>query len=112
MQKIKVERRVKYAGVKIHLDGPQAAILAAGGPAVEYNELATAIRITTANFIKDDPGSMQDRSAAEVAAILAKESEKAALQLKKFQAGSDWATVDPKELKKAMKAICAKQGDK
>jgi hypothetical protein len=104
---VKVEKRGKYGGVKIHLDANECyTILGTTAPdADEHVILIVAPAIISkmsrkiTELLEEEPDLLADRTEEEIIAILAKESEKAALQLKQAKSGSDWKKVDPEKLK-------------
>jgi hypothetical protein len=115
---IKVEPRGKYGGVKVHLDPEDCqhlialadagktdnfAVLKGAGPIIQIPfGLAYKMGKSIKDLLAKEPGLLQDRTPEQVAAILAKESEKAALQLEAVKKGKAWQTVDPDKLKQAL----------
>jgi hypothetical protein len=116
---IKVERRGKYGGVKIHLDAEESkqlmdfsndgnlvfdAIVASNSLIHLKMPLKLAMQMGKKinQLAEEDPDLLKDRTPEEVAAILAKESEKAGMQLNALKNGKDWKKVDPSSLKKAL----------
>ncbi len=105
MKDIKVERRGKYGGVKIHLDSSQCEILLkwiVGKFSPEQEALLGEMILAVKKLVKRDPDTLKDRTDAEVAAILAKESEKARLQLERLKEGKEWKEIPSKDLEKAL----------
>lgn len=111
---MKVETRGKYPGVKIHLDAEECEKIIEGtadnpkGPKYYDHEINILMPISIKmgkmirNLIAENPRLLQERSKEEVLAILAKESEKSALQLATLKRGGDIAKVDKKALKEAL----------
>lgn len=114
---IKIEKRGKYGGVKVHLDKEQCELLLSlekalnsqspGDEAAEaiidqVQDLVEKIASKIRKLLIEEPTLLEDRSTEEVIAILAKEKEKAELQLARAKSGKDIAKVDPEELKKAL----------
>ena len=99
---MKLEKRGKYGGVKVHLEPEECQLFAAGEINSDLITLVVKIGAMIRALMKEEPGLLQDRTEAEIIAILVKEREKAALQLAQLKAKQDWKSVDPKELKKAL----------
>lgn len=109
MSEIKVEKRGKYGGVKVHLDGPQCQallnyILAA--PESKEVGVAVAILMETAlaikKLLKKEPDLLKDRTPEEIAAILLKEKEAAELKLERMKNGKEWSKLNPEVLRKEL----------
>lgn len=111
---MKIEKRGKYAGVKIHLDAEECSKLIRAAEIEDFRQannlkpivvplkLAIQMGQEIRNLLKEEPNLLQDRSSEEVAAILAKEVEKAQMQLNAVKSGKKWQKVDPAELEKAL----------
>jgi hypothetical protein len=115
---IKVEKRGKYGGVKIHLDPEEAKALMESAPILGDNadlyeqksmqlltvplKLALKMGKKIGELAQAEPDLFNDRTPEEVAAILAKEVEKASLQLNAVKSGSQWQKVDPEKLAVAL----------
>lgn len=118
---MKVETRGKYPGVKLHLEPDEAKVLInyfdedACGHQLDVHDIApSTLALKMGKKIKDllahEPGLLDDRSPEQIAAILAKEAEKAALQLEAMKKGEDWKKINPKALQEAMNKHIQKQG--
>jgi hypothetical protein len=114
---IKVEKRGKYGGVKIHLDPEDCKRLIQASEDLtqlsKLQQLGTvglsvplkmAIRMgkSIKALLEKEPDLLEDRTPEQVAAILAKEVEKAQMQLNAVKAGTQWQKVDKEELKQAL----------
>lgn len=135
---MKCEPRGKYSGVKVHLDEEECKTLLAAAEGIAIDELYHTPTLVTAclamlgdsgtlktlqdviehvrmlgehirKLLKQEPGLLNERTPEQIAAILAKESEKAALQLKALQSGAEWKKVDPDALNAAMSKLVNKQ---
>lgn len=98
---IKIEPRGKYSGCKIHLDSEEVTSILKGDSVVMLEfckELAHLIK----DLLKKEPDLLKDRTPEQVAAILAKEVEKASLQLNAVKSGKQWQKVDPIKLQEAL----------
>jgi hypothetical protein len=105
---IKVESRGKYPGVKLHLEPEEVSVILAqlgegqdedSGDLYELN-LKMAKKIS--KLQEETPGLLDERTPEQVKAILVKEVEKAAMQLKMVEAGQDPSKVDKDKLKEAL----------
>jgi hypothetical protein len=113
---MKVESRGKYAGVKVHLDANEAESLIKAASNLSDPKFYQADLISVAvplklakkmgeqikDLLKENPDLLKERTPEQVAAILAKESEKAGLQLNALKNGKDWKKIDPAKLEKAL----------
>lgn len=120
---MKVEPRGKFGGVKIHLDAEEAQVLLdnlgglndpgslskidykikdSGEKTIVMLNIGLKMGYKIRDLLKDNPKLLEDRSQEEVIAILAKEAEKAKLQLERAEKGLDISKVDPKVLKAAL----------
>lgn len=123
---MKIEPRGKYAGVKIHLDGDEceellAAVqddqvkgyqfstkLAQGTMKKKSQQLFTVVALGVQmaskirNLQEEEPDLLKDRTPEQVKAILAKEVEKAKIQLDTLNAGGKITQIDKAALKKAL----------
>lgn len=111
---IKVETRGKYPGVKIHLDAEEAQQLieacelipghyeAQPTPVSQSFGITKKMGMKIKQLLAQEPHLLQERSPEQIAAILAKESEKAALQLEALKTGQDWKKIDPDKLQEAL----------
>lgn len=120
---MKIETRGKYPGVKIHLDAEECQKILNGttyytgdnkipghDKGLGYYEfeikalmpIAAKMGKMIRDLLKENPRLLQERTKEEVLAILAKESEKSALQLATLKRGGDIAKVDKQALKEAL----------
>ena len=105
---MKIETRGKYPGCKLHLEPEECQILmdnleANGGISMNQgDELARKMGNKIKQLLAQEPGLLQERTPEAIAAILAKESEKAALQLEALKTGQDWKKIDPDKLQEAL----------
>lgn len=94
---MKIERRGKYPGVKLHLDGEECKILMTDG--LEYCnlllEVGTAVRYAIAN----DPTLLEERTEEEIKATLMKEYVESEKKLAHIKDGLDWKKVKVEVLK-------------
>ena len=97
---LKAEPRGKYAGTKLHLDGPDSQEIldwyklyksgnAKGSPIPEAFAKATAKAIR--DLLVENPDMLKDRTPEEIKASLLKDKAKIEKQL---QAGKDWKKVE------------------
>lgn len=112
---MKVESRGKYPGVKLHLDPEECEVLMAvettwinpNAPgsltkiAIPLN-LAMKMGKSIKELLKEQPELLEERTQEQIAAILAKETEKAGIQLNCLKNGKDWKKIDPSLLKAAL----------
>ena len=122
---MKIETRGMYPGVKVHLDpeecealiqASEKAPLSGGKDTVESLEIFQEpgqLVIKVLNFSKkmgksikellqENPNLLAPRTDAEIAAILAKEAEKAQLQLNAIKAGTKWQKIPKEQLESAL----------
>lgn len=112
---MKVEPRGKFGGVKIHLDKEEVEVLLTKAPPNISEELSSkAIKLPGVfgliakmgkkiqALLQENPKLLEDRTDEEVIAILAKESEKSAMQLAIAKAGGKIDKVDPDKLQAAL----------
>jgi hypothetical protein len=118
---IKVETRGKYAGVKIHLDVEECEALmalhndgnvafdahAAGAKFKDLHvplSLAQQMGKKISGLLDENPDLLKPRTPEQVAAILAKEVEKASMQLNAVKSGKKWESkhIDKEKLKEAL----------
>lgn len=103
---MKVEPRGKFGGVKIHLDPEECETLMKSEdfwhPKDEVEKIIKGMRVLIVKLQKKEPGLLNERTPEQVKAILAKEVEKAKLQLAQVEAGKSHEKVDPAVLKKAL----------
>jgi hypothetical protein len=115
---LKVETRGKYPGVKIHLDEKEAELLlsaqegledyplAPGGSLTKPYNIVVSLSAKMGQKIKDllaeNPDLLKPRTPEQIKAILAKEAEKAALQLKTLNATGQFKELDKDALKSAL----------
>lgn len=104
---MKIEPRGKYPGVKVHLDEKECEELlqAYEGGYIKVNvphffglKLAKQIK----DLLAEEPDLLTPRTPEQVKAILAKEVEKAKMQLDQVNHGLSHAKVDKEALKKAL----------
>ena len=89
---MKIERRGKYAGVKLHLDREECEKIIGFNPmncGRVLNEIIGKIR----EAIKEDPTILEDRSEEEIQATLMKEYTESEKKLKHIKEGLDWKKV-------------------
>jgi hypothetical protein len=117
---IKVETRGKYAGVKIHLDVEECEALIEASKALTTiypTEVAVGLKTISvplklakqmgkeiAGLLEENPDLLKPRTPEQIAAILAKEVEKASMQLNAVKAGTKWDSkhLDKEKLKEAL----------
>jgi hypothetical protein len=112
---VKVESRGKYAGVKVHLDTEECEVLMGMADATAYPthavvmttfavplKLARKMGQSIKELLSEQPGLLKERTPEQIAAILAKESEKAGIQLNRLKNGKDWKKIEPEALKAAL----------
>lgn len=68
---------------------------------VPFN-LARKMGQSIKDLLAEQPDLLKERTPEQIAAILAKESEKAGLQLNALKNGKDWKKIDPAKLEKAL----------
>jgi hypothetical protein len=111
--KVKVETRGKYPGVKVHLDPEECEALIEATKVVKMPLVAPSVIQIPFNLARnmgakirdlldEQPNLLQERTPEQIAAILAKDHEKAALQLNRLKNGKDWKKIEPEALKKAL----------
>src|SRR4051812_46717847 len=104
---MKVESRGKYPGVKLHLEPEEVEIILTyldeetkgfpvkGQPAsLSPSQLLLKMGKKIRALQEETPGLLDERTPEQVKAILVKEVEKAAMQLKMVEAGQDPSKVD------------------
>lgn len=100
----KAEKRGKYAGVKVHLDGPECKALlvwlehrSKHGETVAINTEAVKFAKTIAKTIRDlraeFPKLLEDRTEEEVVEALKKDQAKIVEQLGSIKNGKNWKEV-------------------
>jgi hypothetical protein len=106
---VKVESRGKYPGVKLHLEPEEVEIILAFTDQPYYEveaekavSLLEKMRKHILKLQEETPGLLQERTPEQIAAILAKEVEKASLQLDRVKKGKDWKKIEPDALKTAL----------
>ena len=95
---MKLEPRGKYAGIKVHLDGPEVEnVLSTGDNTVEAQEKALIfvkdLRKAIKGEMKKFPDLLTDKTPEQVAEMLVHEAEKAQAKLAALQEGKDWTKV-------------------
>ena len=80
---MKLEKRGKFAGVKIHLDSEECKKITSSS---HGNALCVDIKKLIKQAIQQDPSILDNRTSAEIEAALTKEHTKAQLRLKDFDA--------------------------
>jgi hypothetical protein len=90
----KIERRGKYAGVKIHLDGEQCKAILDLHHTME--EIGLSIHNQLLAALEEDPSILEDRTEEEIKAELMIEAQKSILKLTAMQHGGDWKAVKVK----------------
>lgn len=99
---MKIEPRGKYGGVKVHLDSEECERLI-DVPTVSFTlPFVQSLGSKIKHLMQEEPDLLMDRTQEQIAAILAKESEKAQLQLNQIKSGSQWQQVDAGKLKLAL----------
>lgn len=103
----KLEKRGKYAGVKVHLDGPECQALldwykgwknqktmsivdSSGFPFEFTRPIAKAIK----NLLAENPDLLKDRTEAQIAEALAKDKAKIEKQQLAIKSKKDWKEVE------------------
>jgi len=106
---MKVETRGKYPGVKLHLEPEECEALikfAAGSTELTKLSVVTPLILKMGKKIvalkEDNPKLLDERTPEEVKAILAKEVEKAQLQLKTLVQTGQFKEIDKEALKTAL----------
>lgn len=103
---MKVESRGKYPGVKLHLEPEEVTtILEAEDfwhPVDEVEKLLSKMQAKLQGLLKQEPDLLKERTPEQVAAILAKEVEKAGMQLNAVKSGKMWQKVDQDKLQAAL----------
>lgn len=111
---MKIEPRGKYGGVKIHLEPEECELFLAlagkiGTYAPENEELkkqifgfSSKMGMKIKDLLAKEPDLLAERTPEQVKAILAKEVEKAKMQLDQVNAGLSHKEVDKEALKKAL----------
>lgn len=98
---MKLERRGKYPGVKLHLDGEECEKLLShespfhGGS----GEILLMIYHQVQKAIEDDPTLLEERSEEEIKATLMKEFVESEKKLAHIKDGLDWKKVKVEVLK-------------
>ena len=99
---MKIERRGKYPGVKLHLDGDECKALAHTTDSGFLNrpefshisgEMMREIRKAVAKAIKEDPTLLDERTEEEIKATLMKEYVESEKKLKHIKDGLDWKKI-------------------
>lgn len=94
---MKIERRGKYPGVKLHLDGEECkALIDPNAPIAAWgigNTIAKDIRKAVAKAIKEDPTLLEERTEEEIKATLMKEYVESEKKLAHIKDGLDWKKV-------------------
>lgn len=128
---IKIEERGKYGGVKVHLDSKECELFLKFGIEEEdcaapiegccihtdasihqdephvaeleaFGSIVRSIGRGIADKLKENPALLTARTPEQVAAILAKEVEKATLQLDRIKRGKDFSKVNSEKLREAL----------
>lgn len=89
---MKIERRGKYAGIKLHLDREECLKITSPNPFVR-DKMLWEIRDKVRDAITDDPTILDDRSEEEIHATLSKEAIESKLKLEKMGLKEDWKKV-------------------
>ena len=101
---MKIEKRGKYGGVKVHLDGEEAEeflnYFTADKKGVVEGDLLIfppkfAVRLgkKIANLVSEFPTLFEDRTEEEIQEALSSDAEKIDAQLKALGEGKDWKKV-------------------
>lgn len=107
---MKIESRGKYPGVKVHLDPEECELLMnlaqdvalASAPVKDHIALASKMGKKILALREEEPTLLEERTPEQIKAILAKESEKARLQLEALNKGKGLKDLDPEALKAAL----------
>lgn len=107
---MKIESRGKYPGVKVHLDPDECELLLQLKKDQEIAKielkgplaLVLKMGVKIAVLQEEEPGLLQERTQEQILAILAKESEKAALQLEALKKKGSFKEIDPDQLQAAL----------
>ena len=94
---MKIEARGKYAGVKVHLDGDEAALFleVVAGKKLHAQEEAQVIEFATKlghkiqKLVKEVPNLLVDRTEAQIKEALEGDAEKITKQLAALKHGGD-----------------------
>lgn len=89
---MKLERRGKYPGVKLHLDRGECLNLTSPHPFVR-DQMLWAIREKVRDAIAEDPTILDDRTEEEIHATLSKEAIESKIKLEKLGKKEDWKKV-------------------
>lgn len=89
---MKIEKRGKYAGVKLHLDREECLKTTSPNPFVRDGFLLEIFEMVR-QAIKEDPTILNDRSEEEIHAALSKEAIESKLKLEKLGKKEDWKKV-------------------
>ena len=101
---MKVERRGKYPGVKVHLEKDECEVFLelvkdhkkAGGHVYTqptYFSLSVKMGQKIASLLKDEPALLEERTEEDIVAALSKEAIEADLKLKEIGKGADWKKI-------------------
>jgi hypothetical protein len=97
---IKLERRGKYPGVKVHLDKDQCLVVQRymtaprpDGAKAAFKALTAEIAETINALLTDDPSVLEERTEEQIIKELEIERQKSEAKLKKLAAGKDWKTI-------------------
>lgn len=85
---MEIERRGKYAGVKVHLDKDEVEQLVENPTNISL-KLQTKLKAA----LKSDPGLLKDRTPEEIHATLSKEAAESKLKLEAIGKGIDWKKI-------------------
>ena len=88
---MKLERRGKYPGVKVHLEKDECVLLME--PKGNWLPLVTKLIKNLTKLAKEEPTLLEDRSEEEILATLSKEAIESDLKLKAIGKGADWKKV-------------------
>lgn len=104
---MKIEKRGKYPGVKVHLEPDEAEVyvkfasdIAKSGQqvkgAISYVSLSAKLGSKISKLIAEDPTLLKERTPEEIKHELEVEYESAALKLKALNKGEDWKEIHVK----------------
>ena len=98
---MKIEPRGKYAGVKVHLDGEEAAMFLEWaekgihlGDETNVIKFASKLGGKIQKLVGEMPNLLEDRTEEQIEKSLKGDAEKIEKQLKAIKKGKDWKKVD------------------
>lgn len=94
---MKIEARGKYAGVKVHLDGDEAAMFLdftkGETKKADVIEFASKLGKKIHKLVGEHPNLLKERTEEEIKASLLSDKEKIENQLHAMSSGEDWKKV-------------------